>query len=212
MVPDRARNRTERGATRASSILPRYTARSVSFCSDCSQGARSSRAFRLAVVLLVISVITGSAASAQAIEEVGTRAQGMGGAFVAVANDSTATWWNPAGMPAGPLVDVTGGVWRPTDGNAWGIGVTLPGLGASFYRVRSAGTAASAPTAGPGGDRQERRVESPQRSLGIGQFGATLAHSVFTRLHVGTTIKVVHGFPAADVVDESGETHPDIDV
>jgi len=152
------------------------------------------------------------AAAAQAIEEVGTRAQGMGGAFVAVANDSTATWWNPAGMAAGPFVDLTVGVGRPTDGHSWGIALTTPVVGASFYRLQTAGTPSPAPTAGPGGDRQEGRVELPQPSLRVGQFGATLAHSVFARLHVGATIKVVHGLPDADTVGESGQTHPDVDL
>ena len=41
-------------------------------------------------------------ASAQFIEAVGVRALGMGGAFVAVANDSSATWWNPAGLQPVP--------------------------------------------------------------------------------------------------------------
>ncbi len=36
-----------------------------------------------------------------------TRAPGMGGAFVAVASDSSATWWNPAGLAAGPFVDLS---------------------------------------------------------------------------------------------------------
>ena len=45
-------------------------------------------------------------AAAQPFEVVGMRALGMGGAFVAVANDSSATWWNPAGLAAGPFVDV----------------------------------------------------------------------------------------------------------
>ena len=35
---------------------------------------------------------------AQTIESVGIRAQGVAGAFVAVADDATATWWNPAGL------------------------------------------------------------------------------------------------------------------
>ena len=39
--------------------------------------------------------------SAQIYETVGIRAQGMAGAFVAVADDSTATWWNPAGLATG---------------------------------------------------------------------------------------------------------------
>jgi hypothetical protein len=151
-------------------------------------------------------------ASAQAIEEVGTRAQGMGGAFVAVANDSTATWWNPAGTAAGPFVDVTVGGARPTDGSAWGTAVTTPVLGGSFYRLRTAGTQSPAPTAGPGGGRQEGRVELPQPSLRVGQFGATLAHSIFSRLHVGATIKVVHGLSDADTAGESVQTHADVDL
>ena len=47
-----------------------------------------------------------SLAAAQIVETVGTRAQGMGGAFVAVANDSSATWWNPAGLADGPFMDM----------------------------------------------------------------------------------------------------------
>src|SRR5687767_15801609 len=47
-----------------------------------------------------------SPAGAQTVEAVGSRALGMGGAFVAVANDSSATWWNPAGLAAGPFLDM----------------------------------------------------------------------------------------------------------
>ena len=36
---------------------------------------------------------------------VGARARGMGGAFVAVADDASATWWNPAGLPATLIFD-----------------------------------------------------------------------------------------------------------
>src|SRR4051812_49468639 len=46
-----------------------------------------------------------ASARAQAIEIAGSRAAGMGGAFVAVASDSSATWWNPAGLAAGPFLD-----------------------------------------------------------------------------------------------------------
>ena len=45
-------------------------------------------------------------ATAQMYELVGTRAQGMGGAFVAVADDATASWWNPAGLASGATVSV----------------------------------------------------------------------------------------------------------
>jgi hypothetical protein len=46
-----------------------------------------------------------SIASAQSFEAVGPRARGLGGAFTAVADDATATWWNPAGLPGTLVVD-----------------------------------------------------------------------------------------------------------
>ncbi len=47
----------------------------------------------------------------------GARALGMGGAYVAVADDATAAYWNPAGLPAIPD---QGAVWLKT---AFGVGV-----------------------------------------------------------------------------------------
>jgi hypothetical protein len=38
---------------------------------------------------------------------VGARAMGMGGAYVAVADDSTATYWNPAGLPGIANIEVS---------------------------------------------------------------------------------------------------------
>ena len=43
-------------------------------------------------------------------ESVGIRAQGMGGAFVAVADDATASWWNPAGLAGGAYFQLAS--WR----------------------------------------------------------------------------------------------------
>ena len=61
---------------------------------------RMTAVFRTA---FAAGLIAGTAlpANAQIYEIVGTRAQGMGGAFVAVADDATATWWNPAGLATG---------------------------------------------------------------------------------------------------------------
>ena len=42
-----------------------------------------------------------SVASAQTFESIGVRAQGLGGAYVAVADDATSSWWNPAGQVTG---------------------------------------------------------------------------------------------------------------
>ena len=57
----------------------------------------------LTVALVALIVLRGRArrrrASANFVEvETGARAMGMGGAFVAVADDVTALHWNPAGL------------------------------------------------------------------------------------------------------------------
>ena len=57
---------------------------------------------RVALLCLPLTAVA-APAGAQIVESVGSRALGMGGAFVAVASDSTATWWNPAGLAAGPF-------------------------------------------------------------------------------------------------------------
>ena len=46
------------------------------------------------------------AAGAGGVEVLGVRAQGMAGAFVAVADDATAAYWNPAGLGTGDFVSL----------------------------------------------------------------------------------------------------------
>ena len=59
-----------------------------------------------------------SPASAQHIfESVGERALGMAGAFVAVADDSTAVYWNPSGLVHGQPLGATIGWHRSRFGN-----------------------------------------------------------------------------------------------
>jgi hypothetical protein len=52
----------------------------------------------LALVLLGVGIVASGAAAASFIESGGARARGMGSAFVAIANDATAPYWNPAGL------------------------------------------------------------------------------------------------------------------
>ncbi len=91
-------------------------------------------------------------AAGQGVEAVGMRALGMGGAFVAVADDASATYWNPAGLVTGSMVSAVaevargefegapvGGANPPMSGFA-GQGSTLVALGtwpvgATFYRL-----------------------------------------------------------------------------
>src|SRR6476620_6479513 len=77
-------------------------------------------------------------AYAQRVDDVGVRAQGMAGAFTAVADDSTATWWNPAGMAGGPFLSSALEYGRPKvpDGaKIQGFSMTFPSLGVSYYRL-----------------------------------------------------------------------------
>src|SRR6478735_5595685 len=123
----------------------------------------SSRAFLLAAALLVLS----RPVVAQTFDIVGTRAAGMGGAFVAVADDASATYWNPAGLVTGSVVSAVaevargefegapiGGANPPVFGFG-GQGSTLVALGtwpvgATFYRL----SGATARVVGPGTEAQ----------------------------------------------------------
>src|SRR4051794_32211824 len=97
-------------------------------------------------VLLACLALAGAAspAAAQAVETAGVRALGMGGAFTALASDSSATWWNPAGIAAGPFLDLS--LTRTAlasddlaparrEGLSSFALTTLP-LGVAFYRFR----------------------------------------------------------------------------
>ena len=153
---------------------------------------------------LLLSVLTlafvSAPASAQIVEAVGNRALGMGGAFVAVADDSTATWWNPAGHAAGPFFDVTVG-WATTDIEngqpplrhdkaAW-LALAIPPIGFSYYSLRITETGRFRTIAPGAGGREDRRAAVPDWSLSASQLGATLVHTLVSGLHVGTTLKYV---------------------
>jgi hypothetical protein len=140
-------------------------------------------------------------ASAQIFEAVGSRALGMGGAFVAVANDSSATWWNPGGLAAGPFLDlalaraVTDSS-RQTparrDRATW-FAVAAPAFGLSYYRLRVTEAGLPPATDPDGGVREEGQGPVPVRSLAVSQFGATVVQSVASGVHLGTTVKYVRG-------------------
>jgi len=141
----------------------------------------------LATVLFVVA----TAASAQTLETVGNRAAGMAGAFVAVASDSSAVWWNPAALPAGPFVDVSLGYGVAQDASkasrgearATAFALTLPLAGVHVTRYSVAG---AAPGRGPAA---AARVQ-------VTQAGLTLVHSLAWGVHVGGTLKYLRGAAA----------------
>jgi hypothetical protein len=126
-------------------------------------------------------------ASAQIFESVGVRAEGLGGAFVALADDSTATWWNPAGIAGGPFFSgiVERGYVRGTDESTLGVSFAVPSLGVSFYRVRVTDIRPTEPSAG---DRQDQG--SVLTTHAISQFGVTVGQSLGDHLVLASTVKL----------------------
>ncbi|MGV3518213.1 conjugal transfer protein TraF [Luteitalea sp.] len=153
-------------------------------------------------------------ALAQGMEVVGIRALGMGGAFVAVADDATATYWNPAGLVTGSLFSAvaelgrgdreiaraeTGGpgTWLASGtGSGTLVAVGTWPVGATFYRLTSASALVDTPSA----DGRPLRPGAFLDRLTTTQVGVNLLQTIVSGLHVGTTVKYVYGSAAFDAV------------
>lgn len=195
-----------------------------------------------ASVSFVSFVSSVSRASAQQSEVIGVRALGMGGAFTAVADDATASWWNPAGMAGGAFLNAlieSGSHHEPpserTDAGdpltSWGAGtrsfaVGFPALALSYYRLQVSEMQPLPSTAATAGGRQDGgATEVRLRSTVLTQFGASVGQSLGSHLVVGSTIKLVSAGSASRVqaaatgsldaaadIDPPGETHAGLDV
>ena len=181
-------------------------------------------------------------ARAQGDETIGVRAQGMGGAFTAVADDATASWWNPAGLAGGAYFNAlieTGSHREPSTDRttagepprAWrsdtrSFAVAFPALGLSYYRLRVSEIQPQTSTGTTAAVRQDGgATEVRLRSMVLNQFGATVGQSLGSHLVVGSTFKLVSAGAASQVqaagtgsldaatgIDASGETHAGLDV
>ena len=151
----------------------------------------------VSLVSFVSCVVAPQAADAQIYESIGIRAQGMSGAFVAVADDATTTWWNPAGLASGGyfngLVEFDR-VEDPSGTRARAFAVTVPSLGLSYYRLALNGMRPSDPTESSPANREDQGV--------LSVFGATVGQSVGSHLILASTLKLVHAL---------GETGGDLD-
>src|SRR5437867_7555080 len=109
---------------------------------------KSIRALVRVCIPAFLTLVSAVPARAQIFESIGIRAQGMAGAFVAVADDSTATWWNPAGLATAAYFSSTlehGKTEQPRDapaagpaalGTTSGFSLGIPAFGVSYYRLR----------------------------------------------------------------------------
>jgi hypothetical protein len=145
-----------------------------------------------AMVALAVSV---APAAAQSFDIVGTRAAGMGGAFVAVADDASAVYWNPAGFASGALFSLVldrntarldtsdNGPAASRSGLLMALGV--PAVALSYYRLRSTDLKPLQHFVGPA------TVEA--NTLVTHHIGATVVQSLAPGVAVGATLKLVRG-------------------
>ncbi len=133
-------------------------------------------------------------AHAQRFETVGVRALGMGGAFVAVADDATANYWNPAGLigvQSSGVLELQRSDRRfgsptleeGTSDHTTFVSLASPIVGLSYYRLRS---------------WQVDRVSgngSPASlsSLVTQHAGITLVQPLSAGVALATVLKAVHG-------------------
>jgi hypothetical protein len=149
--------------------------------------------------------ITVPSASAQEYEAIGIRAQGMGGAFVALADDATASWWNPAGLATGAYLNSIFEYGRPDDSaRPKGVALAFPALGVSYYRLNISEIQPISSTATNVANRQDQGSAGVDlRQLEVTQYGVTVGQSVGSHLVLGSTLKLVRG---------GGNTTGDLDI
>ena len=184
--------------------------------------------FRASIGALLALLLPAMCSAQQIIESAGSRALGMGGAFVAVADDATAAYWNPAGLATGPLAGMTiewadfrtgdqkgPPVAGPTHRTSKLVSLgTLP-IGLSYGTFQDSALAVA-----PSG---ETRAET----FAVSQFGATFLQTVATGLVIGSTVKYergrvisgpIEGLSASDALGHAAQLdgpssgHLDVDV
>ena len=168
------------------------------------------------IVVAVFASLTplSSVATAQSIDVMGARAAGMAGAFVGVADDASAAYWNPGGLAAGSYFSLVldGGVERaiPEDSirgrkqSSFFLGATIPALGLTYYRMHRAFASPFDLLVPTDGAVTSRNVTgaAPVRldSLVTHHAGITLVQSVLPNVAVGTTLKLVRGVASSEDV------------
>lgn len=163
---------------------------------------------------LILALFTAEFANAQAL--VGTRASGMAGAYVGVADDATAVYWNPAGIAATTIVSIVidAGAQATVAGplqRAAGqqdttavVALSATAIGLAYYRVGTYGTRPVEPVVSGASSREE--VGRSVQGLTTSTLGVSLLQSFTEFVVVGVTPKAVWGS-----FDDSSTTRFDVD-
>ena len=153
-------------------------------------------------VLVVGMLIPAGRVNAQVFETVGVRALGMGGAFVAVADDATGNYWNPAGLADVFFSHVLEAQRTDTRLNADPLrregtsdlttfaALASPTLGLSYYRLRSWQVDRVAEETGP------EFAAASLTSLVTQHVGITVVQPLGPGVTVATVLKAVRGTAA----------------
>jgi hypothetical protein len=172
-----------------------------------------NKMLRNSAVFTVLSLVP-ALVHAQSFAAVGTRAAGMGGAFVGMADDASAIYWNPAGLAAGAyfslVLDGSTSEVTPNDvaaggeGSSFLVGLAMPALGLGYYRLHSR-IAEPALTHLPADAPLSSRNLSVAPELRLDTLithhgGITLVQSLWPGVAVGTTLKLVRGIAASTSV------------
>ena len=152
-------------------------------------------------LLILISLLSANVAFAQS--PIGSRAEGMAGAFVGVADDASAVYWNPAGIATGPIVSAVFG---------FGVGPDVPepfqtsvdqrdrrailavsatAIGMAYYRFTAYGLGAAEPAVSTSNSREE--VGRSVHAITVQTAGVSLLQSLTDHIVVAATPKFVRG-------------------
>ena len=172
---------------------------------DFDTPARTSRVVGPLVVVAALWLGPGPAYG-QPPPGPGIRAAGLSEAFVAVADDASAVYWNPAGLAIGDMFSsVIERVETETETGDTGaqrfetrlLAVAVPSFGTSYYRL------SSRQALGGGLALSDDGEAAAQPATGVAlvtdQYGATILQSLIEELVVGTTLKYVRGRAGREV-------------
>ena len=151
----------------------------------------------IAGLLALISVQTASAQG-----QIGTRASGMAGAFVAVADDATAVYWNPAGVATGSIVSVVLDAGRFQSGpdpqgletqkdTSAVVALSATAIGLAYYRLGTYGKGKPKPVVAGPESREE--VGRSVHAITTNTAGVSLVQSLNEHIVIGATPKIVVG-------------------
>lgn len=158
-----------------------------------------STLFRLVLGSALLLVAT--SASAQPFDTIGSRALGMGGAFVAVADDASAAFWNPAGLASGQPAGATIEWVRFRVGDREGKWQTRP-----VDRTTRFVSLGTWPIAVSILDVDEARVVGVQADRGewfsSRHYGLSLLQTLTEGVVVGTTLRYVRSKAAVGVLND----------